>query len=54
MVYLAVVLLHQSEGTSSFNRNGALLRAFNGDNPDNNNRDTEGKFTIFLYILYIY
>ena len=44
MMYVAVVLIHQSEGATIFNRNGGLLQAFNGANPGNNNRDIEGKF----------
>ena len=56
MVYVAVVLLHQSQGTTIFNRNGGLLQAFNGAYPGNNNRDIEGKLakyksvSILIYV----
>ena len=43
LVCVSVVMLYKAEGTTTiFNQNKGLLRAFNGLNPEHENRDTEG------------
>ena len=51
LVSVSVVMLYGAQGTSVFNRNGGLLRAFTGANPENTDRDTDGLFTIIFFAL---
>ena len=50
VVGLTAAFLPVATGTSLFNRNVGLLRAFKGTDENNNNRDTEGKVRFFLNV----